>query len=643
MAYSQPGIFNLLDYGNPHPNDNSIAQGQANANALQLAINAAQASGNPYGAIVLIPSFGFDQHGVIAYGDWFFAVPSTQTAAINIPAPSMQNAPLLICGTGLGTTLTMLLQTNGDMFFNVTDTQSVTFQDLAVVFDTAGSFKVDGTAFNFVGCLGSRLFRVRITNCRYPVAFNGTQGASMLQCLIIFDPTFPTSPTSLYAVHVFNGSKQTTIEDCLLRWHNGTPLHIGGYYGIYIDVSSGTVISNTQISDFGVGVALQSSGGVVEAARVIASSIEAYGPCVMIGPTVFDAGFLDCYFQANSAYNLAGAGIVVGQAGNQNAQIDTIRFDACNLIGNSGMTSSSSTYGMQINAGQNIQINGGNYSGNGATAGISIVGPAREIQINGANCIGYDVQGHADNPTAWQIYQLYGIYIGAGTDIQLVGVNCSGNGLTGSAGTGIVIEGSVTDVRIVGAICTNPVLGTTTTQQYGIYIAQATGSSPSGILIEGCAVTGNSVSGIYIGSAANLTISGCDLFMNAQGITVDGPSSDIFVRDCNLTGYSDLAGAITFASAGLTNVQVTDCSGYNDQALQLGTAIPTGLFNGVTYANPSYFGPTVFYVYQCLVSVETSSGLIATGLSMGGFTLAPGNSAEITSHNPNSTFVMFGN
>ena len=46
----------------------------------------------------------------------------------------------------------------------------------------------------------------------------------------------------------------------------------------------------------------------------------------------------------------------------------------------------------------------------------------------------------------------------------------------------------------------------------------------------------------------------------------------------------------------VTNLQVTDCAGYNDLGdtiLANGASAPSGGFNGVTYG---YYGPTAFYL-----------------------------------------------
>jgi hypothetical protein len=76
--YSQPGIFNALDYGMRPDYD-----GLTNAAALQSAIDAAQTSSNPNGAIVLIPSFYDDGEGTIKYGSYAIEQSAPEVARLS--------------------------------------------------------------------------------------------------------------------------------------------------------------------------------------------------------------------------------------------------------------------------------------------------------------------------------------------------------------------------------------------------------------------------------------------------------------------------------------------------------------------------------------------------------------------------------
>ena len=92
----------------------------------------------------------------------------------------------------------------------------------------------------------------------------------------------------------------------------------------------------------------------------------------------------------------------------------------------------------------------------------------------------------------------------------------------------------------------------------------------------------------------------------------------------------------------LTNLQVTNCPGYNDQAATLRTSAPAnGLnFNATTYG---YYGLVAFYVWGGN-SVNVTIDGNATGLASGGFTLSPGESAVLFYNMllPAPSFVMVG-
>jgi hypothetical protein len=631
--YSAPGIFNVLDYGMiAGPVTFPVAQN--NAKFLQQAIDAAQASGNPNGAVVLIPSFSVDPTTYKAYQ---IACQTGDTSAVKIP--NMGGATsILICGTGGGTQLTMF--STNDILFDV-QSDSVSFQDLTINFDSSTSGF--GTAFSFSSASGSgpancNLFRVTILNTQNPVFLNRTQHARLLNCYIDYGDSTLSFATSA-AVQIVGGSEDTVISQSILFWSASTP---GAQnYGILIDGASNVKVSDTQVSSFGTCIQIQGSSSETTGVRVNGcdfygqpGSEGSVGSCAVIDPTVSDICFMNCHFEAGSAYEGTAPGIAIGMYGGTNSEIDTVRLISCGLTGGSGMGPTDS-YGLQIGVGQNIQILGGHYSGNGNTAGIAIVGGATQVQIIGANCIGLEYEaGHDSTP----LYQLYGIRIANGSGIQILGVNCSGNGQPGDPGDGIHIDGTdatVSDVRIIGAVCTGPVFGNTEIeQQTGIYVKDA-----QGVLVKDCALSGSAAAsgyGLYLGAVTDVTVKACDLYGNVTGLRIDTGSTRVYVRDCNATGYSPgYADAISIA-ASLTEVEVTNCAGYNDQHTLLTSTPPLGTFNGVSVG--SYYGPAVFYVTGRTVTIDGQP----TQLSSGGFTLAPGETAQVVGLLP-GTFVMIGN
>ena len=582
----------------------------------------------------MIPSYSLDESSDPQYGAYQIACPGTQTSAVKIPNTGGAT-PILICGTGAGTELVMR---SGDGFtlFDV-ESDSVSFQDLTVHYDL-GDTDAMGTAFNFgtpsvPGPADCNLFRVSIFDCRYPVVLSGTRHARLLECYIDYSKSTPALSSSA-AVQIVGGCEDTVISQSIASWFAKTSG--ASNYGIFIDGASNVKVSDTRIGGFGV--SLQIQGLTTPTSGVRVRGCDLFGPissAAVIDAGVSDICFMDCHFQAGGDYDYMQPGIAIGMAGGTNSEIDTVRFISCSLTGNSGMTAAD-TYGLQIGVGHNIQILGGYYSGNGATAGISIIGGATQVQIIGANCIGLEYEGGADSTP---LYQLYGILITNGSDIQIIGVNCSGNGQPGSPGDGIHIDGtdgSVSDVRIIGAVCAGVLGSPDITQNTGIYVENA-----QGVLVKDCLLSGStgdsspgSGCGLYLGAATDVTVKACDLYGNVTGLGIDTACTRVFVRDCKATGYSAYTDAISIATS-LDQVEVTNCAGYNDQHTLLTSSPPSGIFDGITVAN--YYGPTVFYVTQHNVTIDGE----VTPLSSGGFTLAPGETAQLVGLA--GTFLMIGN
>ncbi len=496
--YSQPGIFNVLDYGM-----SPAATASHNAAKLQATIDAAQL-GNENGAIVLIPSF--DGASPPNYGPYKIAVPSGG-AAITIPLSGIYDqSNILICGTGSGTTLEAV--GTGTLFSIVEGSNSVTFQDLTVT--TASPATNSVTAFDLTSALYASFFRVTVTDCAIAVLIGNSGSTNLLQCAIVYDAAYPSASTCT-GIKISSGPGQVNIEQCSLTCVNLNE----NSTGIHVDYSYWLRVTDTQVSGFDTGIFIWNTGGGTITGPVFTGlEVDATGSCVTINSGnganngVYDVSFLSCHFEptpATSAPNQSG--IVVSPGSQGNPGIDTVRFTNCAVVGYPAPY-----YGLEIHGGQNIQVTGGNYSGNGG-GGIGIIGPATEIQINGANCVGLSYAGATTSTT-----QLYGIYATAGEDIQIVGVNCPGNGISSeNQGAGIYLDAttltSLSNIRILGAICSGPTLGgTTTVQKYGIFA-----SLVSGLLIDGCALTDNTGFGAYLSAVENVTVTACDVYSGASG------------------------------------------------------------------------------------------------------------------------------
>jgi parallel beta-helix repeat protein len=617
--YSIPGIYNVLDTAFA---GGMIPAGPTtqNSNALQSAIDTAQK--DPYGGIVLIPTVGAaGQQG--AYG-----------LATGVNIPNLDGAqPLLICGTGGGTTL--LMQTPNLTLFNVTSNSGITFQDLTISYSKAPdeAFPL-GTAFSFTGGAGYNLVRITVNDCQYPFFFSGTTQAYLFQCLVSYNQ-FPADP--LTVVQVEGGAKDTWIEQCLFKF-NADPTSGQTQVGISVGQSSFTRVISTQIESFLLGILLGGGNTGTAIAATFTNARVATMPTglnVKLQPGSYDAKFIGCHFQTSETTPFEAQCIVIDPGTSGNNSIDTVIFNTCS-------SRASQDYGLEIRGGQNIQIIGGTFSGNNpqnaSSAGIAVTGPALRVQMDGVNCTPIaDPTGKAFGP------QAYGIYILNGSDIQITNANCSGNGTSAKTGAGIYINGTgVSGIQIRGAACSTPADGSNVYQAYGILVEQA-----SDVIISSCSAAGNLQYGLYLVSVNNVTVKGCNLFGNSTGgVYLSGgsgssQSQNVFIRDCNITGYSTTQ-TITFAGT-IRAAEVTDCSGYNDRAVPVLTSAPANGF--VFYGGTSwgYYGPVAFYVEGGTgTSVTIDSN--PTGLGSGGFTLQPGESATLFYNIivPAPTFLMVG-
>lgn len=143
--------------------------------------------------------------------------------------------------------------------------------------------------------------------------------------------------------------------------------------------------------------------------------------------------------------------------------------------------------------------------------------------------------------------------------------------------------------------------------------------------------------GITLAGGTNVTITGADLTpkivnpafpTQKYAIAITAAVSGLYVRGCSMTGYGTPNVPLYLHSPG-TNIQITDCAGYNDQGtIVSSTAPPTGAqFNGTysTFATP-YFGPVTFYAKNSSGATISHIKLNSndTNLLTGTFSVAPG-------------------
>lgn len=138
------------------------------------------------------------------------------------------------------------------------------------------------------------------------------------------------------------------------------------------------------------------------------------------------------------------------------------------------------------------------------------------------------------------------------------------------------------------------------------------------------------------GAAANVIIEAADctstialapkfaLGPSPYAVSIEAGVAGLFIRNCNLSGYA--SGEPINVSEGGTNIEVTSCTGYNDQATVVSTIAPHSgaQFNGAAFT-PPYFGPVVFYaIIPSNLPSEIAVQGKNTNLISGTFLLAPG-------------------
>ncbi|MGB9651645.1 MAG: hypothetical protein WCB01_07555, partial [Candidatus Cybelea sp.] len=152
----------------------------------------------------------------------------------------------------------------------------------------------------------------------------------------------------------------------------------------------------------------------------------------------------------------------------------------------------------------------------------------------------------------------------------------------------------------------------------------------------GCDLSGNAKYGAYVdGGPDGVEILSCNLNNNGTyGVFVTGESTtvtkDVFIRDCDASSFSSYNNAIHVVGTYVTqisNIQVTNCAGYNDSATALSSTLPT---SGITFHNYdfSYYGPIAFMLWGSGVTHVHING-VSTSLMTGYFTLSPGERATI--------------
>ncbi len=212
---------------------------------------------------------------------------------------------------------------------------------------------------------------------------------------------------------------------------------------------------------------------------------------------------------------------------------------------------------------------------------------------------------------------------------------------TDSTATGVIIDtnggenSNVSDIFLNNCMCYHW-NGPGVKINAGQSIVITGGRYGSNAIAQGMTTSG----GIAItGTAANVTISGADLSglvtspspgyaTQPYALSITAVVGGLYVRGCNLTGNT--SGPLYTSGAG-TQIEITDCAGYNDLGTVLQNTIPpptNPISNTSRWTNApnGWFGPIAFYVQGAgNVTIDGNN----THLTDGGYTLSPGETASI--------------
>lgn len=548
MSYSQPGIVNALDFG---MSSGGSVPGVDNAFALQDAITYASNHG---GGIVLIPSDDDSNHG----NTYRMAPQTGEDYCVEIPADC---PPLLILGTGPGTTLKMLQ--SGTMFRVLNTSAVVTslvFQDLTIVYDQSGG-NVSGTAFDITSFPQSRLFRITVQDCPTAVNFSGCLQASILECSFTYSDSYPGLATTCIIVGEPGGggagSNQVDIDASLLTMASA----LGGSVGISITKVDGLRVRGTEIDGFDTGISCTPPGGAacqniwISDTKAASTSYGAYVQPKTNTGKIYNINFANCTFSYSGTSGTTSGIYVDANSG----VIDTVRFDNCTSYG-------FSSHGLQIVTGENVIVIGGLYSSNEG-AGIAVTDAAQSVLIASANCPG--------NAFSLATTQNNGVLIKSGaTNVSVR--NCVANGNTNA---GVSISNSADQIYVTGGDFTQ-------NSSYGISVT----SSCSDVYIDGCDVSGySSGNSIHVSTPGTLQVINCAGY-NDQGKTFTSPLPGS--AGFNGVSYGYYGPVVLYISGGtITSITI----GGSNTNLKSGTFfIPPPTPAGGPYAVVSYTGTPNF-------------------------------------------------
>lgn len=442
---STTGIFNVQDYGIAPTTSASL-----NTSKLQTLVNDLLNGGSSWtnnnGGTISFPSTGV----------YKFDGP------ININAGS---ASLIFAGTSLQTLDTPLLQmtVNSDDLFVVNNSGmadenigGIVFQDLQIGYAsglTAGAAIRISNTLAGAGSQNIRIVRLVFQDCPQGVVFQNTLEALVDQCTFTFSSNFSSSaPGVAITMDMANTTPPLSNKACneiLVRKCNIRTLQVPNtWIGVAVYACQHATIENSQISGLHNGILVKpSSVEMNDVTLVTISDCNVGSPAAALtlmpasptGSKLREVRVRGSSFSQSPKDNTyTSGGIVIGlpPLGTDNSQLDTVKLIGVTSQGWTGP-------GLFITGGQNIQIVGGTYAGNGTSyAGIAIAGPAANISM-----VGVDQRAAYPSESA----QLAALSI-SGNPTTVLSKSCT---MVGYSASPIEVAGSPTDLQIFDAASYN--------------------------------------------------------------------------------------------------------------------------------------------------------------------------------------------
>lgn len=409
------GIINAVytGYGGGLELGSSSSIAAHNQAALQQIVYAAMQNG---GGTILIPCGTYHIAGAVSvdntYGDY----------------------GVVIKGTSGGTELVQ--DTAGSALFlvsNLTSGLGIRFEDLHINYKHNSA---TGAAIQVSNCRNVSCERLYFANC--PTSFSDDAESAwcgLYNCTVDYDGAAGATMLTF-------GGTSDYILDCIIRQTalGHDPPGPANCTGVLVTTGANILIANSHISDFNIGinVTAASSPGIFVSNVICESWQTSLQLIPAVGKQIHSVLCDSDTFAISQNSTATAAGIIVDTGGGENSSVSDILFQNCMCYGWNGS-------GLEINAGENIEVNGGRFgscslSSGSSGGGIAITGAAANVTIEGVDCTGKvptwpkQPYGISISAPAIGLYiadcnltnnQLGATYLNdVGTDLQIV--NCAG-------------------------------------------------------------------------------------------------------------------------------------------------------------------------------------------------------------------------